>query len=824
MSSPFPETPSWRERLRVRQRMNRLMEKHPRLHAVLKGDLLWGIIFAAFIVILLVPLEGIRRSEYSINSVANETIIAPQDLRIPDTTSTEHKRQERLNALKSVYLFDDTQWRDYVNRLDLLFDSGRGLIAAELGIEIDAQPSRDQIAALMNDADFLLRLQGVLVEAAKLNVPGDVLRSFMQAGFSERLQGIMSSVTENVLKQPIVNTTLYPPYAAGYELRPREDVSKSSYSILSLSLARSQMQRVAAENLRQISGGAAIADWMQTLVEPTATLDEKEMKRLRSEALAVETLYFDIKRGEVIVRAGDRITDADTLAKINFIINARFTGLNFAFRLTSLVFFVSLFFYTLHKFSVWHKRRRKIYFHLFLLLCLTLAVNLAAIRLVMEIGDSFAATILQNVQDYYWAAPFAIGSMLIALLVGPQIAALYSIILVFLSGFLFNGNFTILLYSLIGCFVSIYGLRQYKERTALIKSGIALGLMNVITILALNLFNDRISSTEETLFILAMGLVSGLLSSFVVSFVLPVLESMFKIVTDIKLLELSNHEHPLLRSLFLNAPGTFQHSIVVGYLAEAAATEIGANPLFCRVACLYHDIGKVYKSHYFVENTDDLGRKHDTLSPHMSALIIANHVKEGIELGRKFRLPESIIEIIPQHHGTKMIRYFYEKARSAQKPGDVPVKEDEFRYPGPKPQTREAGIIMIADGVEATVRSLDEPSVSRIKGAIKGIIDSTFLDGQLDECDLTLKDLTKISDAFLRILLTMKHERIKYPEPSTGEKERSPEGEAEHKTTRRGRNGGKKNGPQNQTRETSPSEPADAVKENHEPTDQKTQN
>lgn len=821
MSSPFPETPTWRERFRLRQRMNRFLEKHPKFWAVLRGDLLWGILFAAFIVLLLVPLEGIKRSEYVINSVANETVIASQDLRIPDVTSTERKRQERLNSLKSVYLFDDTQWMEYVTRIDLLFRTGYQMMMSELGLTAPTNPSRDQLSALMGDEDFLERLRAEIVVSAKLNVPDEIMRAFIHAGFGERLRSMLVSITENVLKQPIVNTTLYPPYAAGYELRPQEDVSKSTLSILSLSLARNQMLRVAGENLREVFGGSAIADWMQTLVEPTATLDEKEMKRLRSEALAVETLYYDIKRGEVIVRSGDRITDLDTLAKINYIINARFTGLNFYFRAISLVFFVSLFFYTLHKFSVWHKRRRKIYFHLFLLLCLTLAINLVSVRLVMEIGDSFAANILQNVQDYYWAAPFAIGSMLIALLVGPQIAALYSVILVFLSGFLFNGNFTILLYSLIGCFVAIYGLRQYKERTALIKSGIALGLMNIITILALNLFNDRISSTEETMFILAMGMISGLLSSFVVSFVLPVLESLFKIVTDIKLLELSNHEHPLLRSLFLNAPGTFQHSIVVGYLAESAAAEIGANPLFCRVACLYHDIGKVYKSHYFVENTDDLGRKHDTLSPHMSALIIANHVKEGIELGRRYRLPESIIEIIPQHHGTKMIRFFYEKARTAQKPGDVPVKEDEFRYPGPKPQTREAGIIMIADGVEATVRALDEPSVSRIKGAIKGIIDSTFLDGQLDECDLTLKDLTKISDAFLRVLLSMKHERVKYPEPSAPEKERE-RNDMEKKAPRRGSriNTTKKNGGAAVTPEE-PTAGNGEVKETDESTDPK---
>jgi putative nucleotidyltransferase with HDIG domain len=197
-------------------------------------------------------------------------------------------------------------------------------------------------------------------------------------------------------------------------------------------------------------------------------------------------------------------------------------------------------------------------------------------------------------------------------------------------------------------------------------------------------------------------------------------------------------------------------------MAEAAAEAIGAGGTFCRIAALYHDIGKLKKVDYFVENQQG-PNKHDKLSPRMSSLIIASHVKEGIEMARAIDLPQQIIDIIPQHHGTKLITYFYEKAKERQDPSLGEVSEEEYRYPGPKPQTKEAGIIMIADGVEAASRTLEDPSPARLKGVIRQIIDYIFLDGQLDECDLTLRDLEKISQSFLRVLQGMHHHRVDYP-------------------------------------------------------------
>jgi cyclic-di-AMP phosphodiesterase PgpH len=245
------------------------------------------------------------------------------------------------------------------------------------------------------------------------------------------------------------------------------------------------------------------------------------------------------------------------------------------------------------------------------------------------------------------------------------------------------------------------------------------------------------------------------------SFALPLLEGVFRVLTDIRLLELSNVSNPLLSQLAVKAPGSYNHSLVVGTLAEEGAKAIGANALFCRVAAFYHDIGKIRKPEYYIENQHGVN-PHERLQPSMSALIISAHVKDGIRMAREARLPEQIVDIIPQHHGTRLMTYFYEKAKK-QAPSGSEVNDDDFRYPGPKPQTKEAAIFMLADGVEAAARTIDEPTPSRLKEMIHQIAGRIVLDGQLDSCDLTFADLDRIEQAFLRTLVGMYHHRVDYP-------------------------------------------------------------
>jgi len=243
-----------------------------------------------------------------------------------------------------------------------------------------------------------------------------------------------------------------------------------------------------------------------------------------------------------------------------------------------------------------------------------------------------------------------------------------------------------------------------------------------------------------------------------------VVEPLFGYTSRFKLLELMNLEQPLLQQLMVNAPGTYHHSLVVSNMVEAGARSIGANPLLAKVAALYHDIGKLRGPTYYIENQPGRENRHDKLSPSMSALVITTHVKKGVELARQHKLGSEIEALIGQHHGTGLITFFHHKAGElARARGDEPPSEDDFRYPGPKPQTKEAGILLIADIIEASSRVLADPTPSRLRGHIEGTIRKVFTDGQLDESELTLKDLHLLSGSFHRILTGIFHHRVEYP-------------------------------------------------------------
>jgi hypothetical protein len=229
-------------------------------------------------------------------------------------------------------------------------------------------------------------------------------------------------------------------------------------------------------------------------------------------------------------------------------------------------------------------------------------------------------------------------------------------------------------------------------------------------------------------------------------------------------MELANLDQPVLRDLMVQAPGTYHHSVIVGALVEAAAEAIGANPLLAKVSAYYHDLGKMKKPLYFVENQGYGVNKHEKLAPSMSSLILISHVKDGVELARKHKLSREIIDIIQQHHGTSLIAYFYHKAQNCRNTAQPEINIEDYRYPGPKPQTREAGLVMLADAVEAASRSLVEPNPARIQGLVQKIMNNIFSDGQLDECELTLKDLHSIARSFNKILSGIFHRRIAYPE------------------------------------------------------------
>jgi len=310
---------------------------------------------------------------------------------------------------------------------------------------------------------------------------------------------------------------------------------------------------------------------------------------------------------------------------------------------------------------------------------------------------------------------------------------------------------------LISGLLSTLLVKDSRRRSAVMRAGFIVGIMQMFSLF----FIDRFRIYEPIRY--AVLMFNGIVSSIIVVGILPVFEYLFKTVTNISLLELADLSNPLLQRLILEAPGTYHHSLIVGNLSEAASNAVGAHALLTRTGAYYHDIGKLYKPEYFSENQQIKESRHDTLSPTMSKMVIMNHVKEGVELAKKYKLNPRLIDFIQQHHGSSLVYYFYRRALENLVEDEV-VKEDGFRYPGPKPDSKETAIVLLADSTEAAARSLKDPTPGKIEELVHKIINNKFIEGQLDECDLTLKDLEKISAVFIRILSGIYHSRITYPQ------------------------------------------------------------
>ncbi|MFH1714965.1 MAG: HDIG domain-containing metalloprotein [Elusimicrobiota bacterium] len=362
--------------------------------------------------------------------------------------------------------------------------------------------------------------------------------------------------------------------------------------------------------------------------------------------------------------------------------------------------------------------------------------------------------------------PLPAGTMLITILLGPLPAFIVAMINIFILTFLYSKNFALFFTVFFASLAAIVGTIQVYHRRDIAKAGLYVSFMNLISILFLA-FMSKIFLPQKVFNDIIGGVFNGIISSMIAVGVLPFLESLFSITTNIRLLELADFTQPLLKRMMLEAPGTYHHSQLVGTMGEQAARLIGANPMLVRVGAYYHDIGKIEKSEYFIENQPlELISRHDELSPNLSSLILSAHVKDGVSLAKKYKLDKAIIDIIEQHHGTSLIQYFYHKAMKESK---EEVNEEKYRYPGPKPNTKEAGIIMLADSAEAAVRSGDEFSHAKIQDIVGKIVNNKFVDGQLDECDITLKDLHIIADSFVKTLVGIYHNRVEYPEPIKNE-------------------------------------------------------
>jgi putative nucleotidyltransferase with HDIG domain len=393
--------------------------------------------------------------------------------------------------------------------------------------------------------------------------------------------------------------------------------------------------------------------------------------------------------------------------------------------------------------------------------------NFLALGFLYLIGVVVAKFFEQYSPFSAYFIPVAAIVMLVTLLFHDlELSLVFSVALSAFTGIIYGGNLYLASVLMIGGIFSSLLLWQARRRSKIITTGFLVGVVQALCVLT---FLHTLSI--KTLPLLKFCLVpffNGLISAFFVAGSLPIFEFLFKVVTNISLLELADFNHPLLKRLVLEAPGTYHHSLMVGNISEMAAEAVGANALLTRVGSYYHDIGKLDKPEYFSENQDKNASKHDELSASMSKLVIMDHVKTGVELAQKNRLNNAIVDFITQHHGTSLVYYFYRRALESTEDTEG-VKEEVFRYPGPKPQTKETAIVLLADSAEAACRSLEDPTAERISDMVHRVINNKFIDGQLDACDLTLRDLEKIATTFTHMLGAFYHSRIDYPDQNKGE-------------------------------------------------------
>ncbi|WP_206917417.1 HD family phosphohydrolase [Alicyclobacillus suci] len=362
-----------------------------------------------------------------------------------------------------------------------------------------------------------------------------------------------------------------------------------------------------------------------------------------------------------------------------------------------------------------------------------------------------------------YVLPISLGAMLITVMMDSSLAVVASFYYSFLLGAALSFNYDFVFYGFVASLVGAYSVAKVTSRGTFMRAGFFVSLMNMGAVIVLHLLQTNRSEDFHSFSLhIGLGALNGIIAAILAMGVLPFFETAFGLLTPIRLLELSNPNNPLLRQVLMEAPGTYHHSLIVGNLAEAAAEIVGADPLLCRVGAYYHDVGKTKRPAFFVENQMTKENPHDKIAPSLSHLIITSHVSDGLEMQKRAGLPKPIQDICATHHGTTILWYFYNKAKELDKNGTVKV--DDFRYPGPKPKTRECAILMICDAVEAAVRSMARPTPNRVEGVIRKIIRDRLQDGQLDECDLTLQDLDVMIGAFMKTLKGVYHSRIEYPD------------------------------------------------------------
>ncbi len=484
-------------------------------------------------------------------------------------------------------------------------------------------------------------------------------------------------------------------------------------------------------------------------IRPNMFQDVESTEQSRLEAMEnIEKVM--IRKGDLILREGDMVTsdrmeilrELGLLTEDSQIDKMLFLGVG---ALTVvLVLLMTAYIYVFNKELLLKVER-------LLLICIIFLCTLAISK------------VLSNISIYLM--PIAASAMLLAILIDARLSLLMNLCLTILIGVMTGNDIIFIAMALVGGTVGVFSVINTHQRGNIFASGIVVSLASLLAIVGIGLINSN--EVTKVLTFGFYGVLNGIFCSILTVGSLPLWESLFNIVTPLKLLELSNPNHPLLKKLLIEAPGTYHHSIIVGNLSEAAANAVGANALLARTGAFYHDVGKIARPYFFKENQLTSENPHDKINPTLSSLIITGHVKEGMELAKKYKLPLEIRNFILEHHGNTLVAYFYHKAKTSENAEEV--DENQFRYNGVKPQSKETAIVMLADSVEAAVRSLPSPSKDKIEILIQKIMKDKLEDGQLEECNITIKELEILKKSFLQVLLGIFHERIEYPEINTKE-------------------------------------------------------
>jgi putative nucleotidyltransferase with HDIG domain len=735
---------------------NALLERFSAPQSVKRNRIILFFLTVTLLTLLLTPGQQFSRPVYKVGEIAASDIRATQDYLLEDRQLTEKKRLDAESLAPYVYDLNVAAPHEITQRFDKAFSS---IAAARTG-----EKGTDRAG-----------LRNLINQTLGIQLSDPEFSSMMRFRADRVLVGEINRLTGLIFANKVVSDKrlFTSDLAHGIQMQDSRTCEllatlDRSFTAIDLSEAQKRVFEIHLNLPAEPHDVLLIKKIIAKSLLPNLTLNrEATEERRRAAREAVAPILFQLKRGEMIVRSGERFTE-DQVRRLGQIYAGRSVVARLAITAGTfcLVMILCYFPYrfarkNVRKFSPGNKD--------LMLLALVTLFHFTLLRIGLMFSTAMGGALPSvGAANFYYLLPFAFAPMLVRIILNSEVALVYCAVCAPLAGAMFDGSMQVVIFALMGGVVGAHGVRQCKDRGVIYSAGLKVSVVNVAMALSFQILGDGFFSLQ-TVYCAFYALIGGVVNATLVTGIIPAVESMFQYSTDMKLLEYSNLNSPLLHNLMVRAPGTYHHSVLVGNLVEAAAEAIHANPLLAKVAAYYHDIGKVSKPLYFIENVRGGDNKHDKLSPSMSALILIAHVKEGVELAREYRLGSVIIDIIRQSHGTSLISFFYQKAKT-QSSEPSAINDQDFRYPGPKPQTREAGLVLLADAVEAASRTLSDPTSARIQGLVQKIINNIFIDGQLDECELTLKNLHEIAKSFNRVLNGIYHHRIDYPEPAFKEK------------------------------------------------------